>query len=170
MIMKIPLLSFIIGALVLLSCKNNGTNEKEEVLSLFDVVMQGKSQDEIIRALIERTIEFDYFNDDKTDINRVILCGVPCGLNVESEQKDGTTIITRIMLLTSQQSKTAFDAIKKGISMRYGEPDFEDGESEELDGRYYGKCVWKKGDVILRNVHSDEGGLFLFLTSSVNNK
>ena len=135
-------------------------------LSLFDVDIHGISQEEVISKLIEQTDEFDYFDDERKEIKRLMFCGIPFGLNLETEQKDGATIITKIVLITSRQSKSDFEAIKNEISKRYGNPDIEDyeGGTDETDGRFYGRCNWFQGGITLRNVHSEEGGLILLLS------
>ena len=145
-------------------------SEKGQIPSLFGIAMQGRNQVEIIKNLIEQTDEFDYFDKERQGIERVVFCGVPCGLNFQSEQKNGTTVVTRVVLFTSLQDKATFDNLKNSISKIYGNPDLEEyeGETEEIDGRYYGKCRWNNGEILLRNVHSDEGGLFVFLYPTVN--
>jgi len=97
--------------------KVQDTTDKYGVsLSLFDLGIHGESTDDVIGKLIEQTDEFDYYNDEKTGIKRLMFCGVPFGLNLDTEQRDGVTIITNIVLITShtkaklilKQSKTAF--------------------------------------------------------------
>ena len=60
----------------------------------------------------------EYYKNEREGIKRVMFCGVPCGLNIQSEQKDGKTIISSIVLFTSLQDKNTFDALKKSISKR----------------------------------------------------
>ena len=142
-------------------------SEKVQIPSLFGIAMQGRNQVEIIKNLIEQTDEFDYFDDERTGIKRLMFCGVPFGLNLKSEQMNGGTTITNITLITSHQSKADFEAIKSGISKRLGNPDVEDDEDEtEIDGRFYGKCAWYKDkcEATLRNLHSEKGGLVVLLT------
>ena len=136
-----------------------------QIMSLFGVRMQGENQDEIIKNLIEQTDEFEYYEKERTGIKRVMFCGVPCGLNLRSEQKEGTTIITSIALFTSLQDKATFDTLKNAVSKRYGIPELEEyeGGPEEIDGRVYGKCRWNNSIATLRNVNTEEGGFFLFL-------
>ena len=99
-----------------------------------------------------------------------MFCGVPCGFNFELEENNGTTTVTSVVLFTSHQDKATFDNLKNSISKKYGNPDLEEyeGETEEIDGRYYGKCRWNNGEILLRNAHRDEGGLFVFLYSTIN--
>lgn len=154
--------------LMLLGC--NPIRTKENIPSLFGIAMQGVSQDEIIKNLIEQTDEFDYYENEQEGIKRVFFCGVPCGLNIQSEQKDGKTIISSIVLYTSLQDMNTFDALKNGISKRYGNPDIEEYEegAEEIDGKYYGRCRWDNGAIMLRNVQSDEGGFLITISPTVN--
>ena len=144
-----------------------------KVPTLFGVSMKGTNQNSIVRNLIEQTEEFEYFDKEKDDIKRVNFCGVPCGLNIHAVTKGGMTYITRITLLTSLQSKKAFEAMRNGIAKRCGEPEIEEYDfgTDEIDGLFYGKCKWLKEGAILRNVNGDEDGLFCFLevhNSSVN--
>lgn len=163
-----PSLLLFVSLFVLLSCNHNGN--KEEIPSLFGVAIQGANQDEIIRNLIEQTDEFDYYGNEREAIKRVMFCGVPCGLNIQSEQENGTTVVTSVVLFTSLQDKATFDNLKSSVSKKYGNPDLEEyeGGTEEIDGRYYGKCRWGNGEILLRNIHSDEGGLLVFIYSTIN--
>ena len=151
------------------SCRNKDSIEVS--LSLFGVTFQGESQDEVITNLIEQTDEFDYYDKERTNIKRVIYCGVPFGLNLETEQKEGMTIITEITLISSHQSKAEFEAIKDGISKRLGNPDIEDyeGGAEDMDEEFYGKCVWQEEGVKLRNLNGG-GGFVVFLNSVLKQK
>ena len=157
---------------MILSCNHNSTCENTP--SLFGVKMKGVSlsQDEIIRNLVEQAEEFDYCDKERQEIKCVKFCGVPCGLNFEIEEKNGTTTVTSVVLFTSHQDKATFDTFKNSISKKYGNPDLEEyeGGTEEIDGKYYGKCRWGDGEILLRNVRSDEGGLFVFLYPIVNKK
>lgn len=145
--------------------------DKEEATStehryLFDVLMEGKDMDEIMISLIENTEEFDYYDEERDDIWRLNFCGVPFGININYEHKNGKFIVNNLSLFTSQQSIKAFDAINKGVSKRYGNPSIDDdGAGIECDGIFYGKCTWD--GAFLRNVYSEEGGLFLFLPSEI---
>ena len=169
MIKKNPII-YIVSLLMILSCNHNSTCENTP--SLFGVKMKGVSlsQDEIIRNLVEQAEEFDYCDKERQEIKCVMFCGVPCGLNFELEENNGTTTVTSVVLFTSHQDKASFDNLKNSISKKYGNPDLEEyeGETEEIDGRYYGKCRWNNGEILLRNAHRDEGGLFVFLYSTIN--
>ena len=165
---KLSLL-FIVTLLMTLSCNHNRTSE--DISSLFGITMQGADKDDIIKNLIEQTDEFDYFGKEQQGIERVMFCGVPCGLNIQSVQKNGATVVSSVVLFTSLQDKATFDNLKNSISKKYGNPDLEEyeGETEEIDGRYYGKCRWNNGEILLRNTHSDEGGLIVTLSPTNNN-
>ena len=160
-----------LSALYLIGCRNANKNEVDVTLSLWGITVQGDSQDEVIRNLIEETDEFDYYDDERTGIKRLMFCGVPFGLTLKSEQTNGVTAITDITLITSHQSIADFEIIKRGISKRLGNPDIEDYESgtEEIDGRFYGRCSWYKdeGNAILRPLHNDGGGLIVLLSSKI---
>lgn len=144
--------------------------DKEENPSLFGINMQEMNQDQILKNLIEQTDEFGYYDNEREGIKRVLFCGVPCGLNIQSEQKNGTTVATSVVLFTSLQDKETFDNLKNSISKKYGNPDIEEyeGGAEEIDGKYYGRCKWDNGAIVLRNVQSDEGGLLITISPSVN--
>jgi hypothetical protein len=145
--------------------------DKEEATSterryLFDVLMEGKDIDEIIISLIENTEEFDYYDDERDGIWRLKFCSVPFGINIDYEHKNGKIIVNNLNLFTSQQSIADFNAINKGVSKWYGDPQIDDeGAGYDFEGKFYGRCSWK--GALLRNVHSDEGGLFLFLPSEI---
>ena len=144
--------------------------DKEDITSLFGIAMIGMNKDEIIKNLIEQTDEFDYYGKKREGIERVLFCGVPCGLNLQSEQKNGTIIVTSVVLFTSLQDKATFDTLKSSISKKYGNPDLEEfeGGTEEINGKYYGRCRWDNGSIMLRNVQSDEGGLLITISPNVN--
>ncbi len=132
---------------------------------LFDVLMEGKDLDEIIISLIENTEEFDYYDEERINIWRLKFCGIPFGINIDYEHKNGKFIVNNLVLFTSQQSMNAFNAINKGISKKYGNPSIDDVAGIESDGIFYGRCTWD--GALLRNVYSEEGGLFLFLSTKV---
>ena len=159
---------YVLSFLILISCSSG--KDRKIIPYLFGIAMQGTSQDEIIKNLIEQTDEFGYYDKEREGIKRVFFCGVPCGLNIQSEQKDGKTVISSIVLFTSLQGMNTFDALKNGISKRYGNPDIEEYEegAEEIDGKYYGRCRWDNGAIMLRNVQSDEGGFLITISPTVN--
>ena len=137
-------------------------------LTLFGVSMKGTNLDNIIINLIDQTDEFDYYNEERRNIKRVMFCGVPCGLNIHSDTQDDSIYIRRITLFTSLQNKNTFDILKRGVVNRYGKPNIEDVDEEEIEEVYYGRCKWTKEGALLRNVHSEEEGLFCILDSLIN--
>lgn len=159
----------LVYVIVLYSCGNASKNATDVSLSLLGITIQGNSQDEVISKLIEQTDEFDYYDEERTGIKRLMFCGVPFGITLKSEVTNGGTTITNITLITSHQSKADFDAIKSGISKRLGNPDIEDYEygTDEIDGRFYGRCTWYKDkcEATLRPLHSEEGGLIVLSAS-----
>lgn len=163
---KIYLFILFLITLCFVGCGKASKNKHQVSLSLFGFTIQGDSQDEVIGKLIEQTDEFDYYDDKRAGIERLVFCGVPFGLNLTSEQTNEVTTITNITLITSQQSKADFEAIKSGISKRLGNPDVEDYEegTDEIDGRFYGRCSWYKDKckATLRPLHGEEGGLVVF--------
>ena len=167
MIKRIPIIYFMLFFMIL-GCNHNRTSE--DTPSIFGVVMKGANQDEIIKNLIEQTDEFDYYDKKREGIERVLFCGVPCGLNLQFEQKNGTIIVTSVVLFTSLQDKATFNTLKNSISKKYGNPDLEEyeGGAEEIDGKCYGRCGWDNGAIVLRNVQSDEGGLLITISPNVN--
>ena len=157
-----------LASLCFVGCENGNENKPQVSLSLWGITIQGDKQDEVLEKLIEQTDEFDYCDDERTGIKRLVFCGVPFGLTLKSEQTNGVTTITGITLITSHQSKADFEAIKNGISKRLGNPDIEEYEdgTEEMDGRFYGRCAWYKDEckATLRNLHTEDGGLVVSFT------
>ena len=151
------------------ACTNDPKEEFEKSTEhryLFDVLMEGVDLDEIIISLIENTEEFDYYDEERDGIRRLKFCGVPFGINAQYEHKNGKFIVNHLNLITSHQSIKDFEAINQGISKRYGSPSIEDDDAGiEFDGIFYGRCTWD--GAMLRNVHSGEGGIILFLPSEV---
>lgn len=96
-------------------------------------------------------------------IETIDFCGVTFGVNVKWVGTDENKVPKSIALLTSHQDKNSFEAIKEGISKFLGNPNVEEYEIGD-DNRVYGRVEWNKGfSVTLRNVHSDEGGLIIFI-------
>ena len=147
------------GSLMLAMMRNND-------LTLFGVSMKGTNLDIIINNLIDQTDEFDYFNEERQDIKRVMFCGVPCGLNIHSSSQDDSIFISHITLFTSHEDKTTFEKFKNGIVKRYGSPNIDE-DQDVIEGVYYGRCKWTKGGVLLRHVNSEEGGLLCILESHI---
>lgn len=106
---------------------------------------------------------------EKKDIQRVMICGIPFGVNYEVVEHDGESVITSVVLVTSHQSISDYEALRNGISQRYGNPDIEDceGGTGDAEGKFYGRCVWSDAGITLRNIHSDEGGLMIVLPPNI---
>ena len=100
---------------------------------------------------------------DLNKIETIEFCGVTFGVNVQWIGSDDNKVPKSITLLTSRQDEKSFEAIKEGISKFLGNPNNEDYEVGD-DNRVYGRVEWNMGfSVTLRNVHSDEGGLIIFI-------
>lgn len=156
-------------ALCSVGCGNANKDEAEVTLSLCGISIQGNSQDDVIRKLIEQTDEFDYYDEERTGIWRLMFCGIPFGLNIDLEQNEDSTTIRKIVLMTTHQRKAEFMALKDAISKRIGNPDVEDyeGGTDEFEGVFIGRCAWYKDEcnVILRHLHGEEGGFVVFFES-----
>ena len=101
--------------------------------------------------------------DTGDKIETIEFCGVTFGVNVQWIGSDDNKVPKSITLLTSHQDKKSFEAIKEGISKYLGNPNNEEYEVGD-DHRVYGRVEWNKGfSVTLRNIHSDEGGLIIFI-------
>ena len=62
---------FLLIILHLVGCGNVNNKDNADVsLSLFGITFQGESQDEVMTNLIEQTDEFDYFDEERTNIKR----------------------------------------------------------------------------------------------------
>ncbi len=92
--------------------------------------------------------------------------GVPCGLNIDWNRSVGQLSALRVTLFTSHQDKCSYFLLRNGIAEVFGAPEIEEYDEDisllAPDERIYGSCSWF-GDcsVKLRNVHDDEGGLFV---------
>ena len=96
-------------------------------------------------------------------VKTIEFSGVTLGLNVEWIGSDDTKVPKNIALLTSRQDKKTFEALKDGIVEFLGNPNNEEYEVDD-DNLVYGRVEWNKGfSVTLRNIHSDEGGLIIFI-------
>lgn len=167
-------LLFIMAGVV--CCNNDKTTGTLHTDSLnhtpyvFGISMKGLSKEDIINNLIENTAEFDYYNGSQKEIKQVKFCGVPFGLNLRTERREGMIIITSIILLTSYQDKEIFETIRSGISIRQGPPNMEEteGGDVEIDGRYFGKCSWNNGQILLRSLHGEKSGYYVFIAPTNN--
>ena len=101
--------------------------------------------------------------DSGEKVKTIEFCGVTLGLNVEWIGSDDTNVPKHIALLTSRQDKKTFEALKDGLIKFLGNQDNEEYEVDD-DNLVYGRVEWNKGfSVTLRNIHSDEGGLIIFI-------
>ncbi len=101
--------------------------------------------------------------DSGDKVKTIEFCGVTLGLNVEWIGSDDTKVPKHIALLTSRQDKETFEALKDGLIKFLGNPNNEEYEVGD-DNLVYGRVEWNKGfSVTLRNIHSDEGGLIIFI-------
>lgn len=99
------LVVLLLSTLCFVGCGDTRENKSQVSLSLLGITVQGDCQDDVIGKLIEQTDEFDYYEDERTGIKRLMFCGVPFGLTLKSEQTNGVTTIRNITLITSHQSK-----------------------------------------------------------------
>ena len=134
-------------------------------LTLFGIPLYGDNEKEIIDKFVAGMPEMKLVGSKANDVPKVNLCGIPFGLNIIWVQDNSKVAATSVKLLTSLQDKNSFEKLKATISTHCGNPDIEEyeGGTDEIDGRFYGKCVWNEDCTItLRNAHSDEGGLVLY--------
>ena len=119
----------------------------------FGIPLHGKDVASIVKMMEENVDVFslDGNLDEERGYCKVLFCGVPCGMNIQWKEKDGMVYIYSLNIMTSQKSKEAIAALAKGISSYYGE--YHQDEQDRIDDYYR----WE--DVLLRPVHSDEGGM-----------
>lgn len=128
--------------------------EKEvQVTNFFGIPLLGKDVASIVKMMEEKVDVFslDGNLDEERGYCKVLFCGVPCGMNIQWKEKDGMTYVYSMNFFTSQTSDEATDALVNGISSYYGE--CHQDEQDKIDDYYR----WE--DVLLRPVHSDEGGM-----------
>ncbi|MBQ6749403.1 MAG: hypothetical protein IJR02_01375 [Bacteroidaceae bacterium] len=128
--------------------------EKEvQVTNFFGIPLLGKDVASIVKMMEEKVDVFslDGNLDEERDYCKVLFCGVPCGMNIQWKEKDGMVYIYSLNIMTSQKSKEAIAALAKGISSYYGE--CHQDEQDEMDDYFR----WE--EVLLRPVHSEEGGM-----------
>lgn len=119
----------------------------------FGIPLHGKDVASIVKMMEENVDVFslDGNLDKERGYCKVLFCGVPCGMNIQWKEKDGMAYIYSLNFMTSQKSKEAIAALAKGISSYYGE--CHQDEQDKIDDYY----CWE--EVLLRPVHSDEGGM-----------
>lgn len=132
----------------------NSIVEKEvQVTNFFGILLQGKDVASIVKMMEEKVDVFslDGNLDEERGYCKVLFCGVPCGMNIQWEEKDGMVYVFSLDFMTSQKSKEAIAALAKGLSSYYGE--CHQNEQDEMDDYF------RWAEVLLRPVHSDEGGM-----------
>ena len=132
----------------------NSIVEKEvQVTNFFGILLQGKDVASIVKMMEEKVDVFslDGNLDEERGYCKVLFCGVPCGMNIQWEEKDGMVYVFSLDFMTSQKSKEAIAALAKGLFSYYGE--CHQDEQDKIDDYYR----WE--EVLLRPVHSDEGGM-----------
>ena len=136
------------------SCQKTLSNDEMKIKEII-------ASNYTMKALLGGSLVPDEDTGDK--IETIEFCGVTFGVNVQWIGSDDNKVPKSITLLTSHQDKKSFEAIKECISKFLGNPNNEEYEVDD-DNRVYGRVEWNKGfSVILRNIHSDEGGLMLFI-------
>lgn len=144
---------------------NSAQVDTLECLTVFGVSLIGDNEKDVIDKFVACMPEMKLVESKANDVPIVNLCGIPFGLNIIWTQDDPQASATSATLFTSLQDKNTFDKLKATISTHCGNPDIEEyeGGTDEIDGRFYGKCIWYEDCTItLRNVHSDEGGFTLY--------
>ncbi len=91
--------------------------------------------------------------DEEQGYCKVHFCGVPCGMNIGWEEKDGVVCVQSLNFMTSQKSKEAISALVKSISSYYGE--CQQDEQDKIDDYY------RWAGVLMRPIHSEEGGMVI---------
>ena len=119
----------------------------------FGIPLHGKDVASIVKMMEEKVDVFslDGNLDEERGYCKVLFCGVPCGMNIQWEEKDGMVYVFSLDFMTSQKSKEAVAALAKGISSYYDE--YHQDEQDRIDDYYR----WE--EVLLRPVHSEEGGM-----------
>ena len=137
----------------LVPTENSMAEEEVRCTNFFGISLQGKDVASIVKMMEEKVDVFslDGDLDEEQNYCKVLFCGVPCGMNIQWKEKDGMVYIYSLNIMTSQKSKEAIAALAKGISSYYGE--YHQDEQDRIDDYYR----WE--EVLLRPVHSDEGGM-----------
>lgn len=133
--------------------ENPIAEEEVRCTNFFGIPLLGKDVASIVKMMEENVDVFslDGSLDEEQDYCKVLFCGVPCGMNIQWKEKDGMAYIYSLNFMTSQKSKEAIAALAKGISSYYGE--YHQDEQDKIDDYFR----WE--EVLLRPVHSDEGGM-----------
>ena len=133
--------------------ENPIAEEDVRCTNFFGIPLQGKDVASIVKMMEEKVDVFslDGNLDEERGYCKVLFCGVPCGMNIKWKEKDGMVYVFSLNFMTSQKSKEAIAALANGLSSYYGEC-YQD-EQDKIDDYYR----WE--EVLLRPVHSDEGGM-----------
>ena len=133
--------------------ENSMAEEEVRCTNFFGIPLQGKDVASIVKMMEEKVDVFslDGNLDEERGYCKVLFCGVPCGMNIQWKEKDGMVYVFSLNFMTSQKSKEAIAALANGLSSYYGEC-YQD-EQDKIDDYYR----WE--EVLLRPVHSDEGGM-----------
>lgn len=133
--------------------ENPIAEEEVRCTNFFGIPLQGKDVASIVKMMEENVDVFslDGNLDEERGYCKVLFCGVPCGMNIQWKEKDGMVYVFSLNFMTSQKSKEAIAALANGLSSYYGEC-YQD-EQDKIDDYYR----WE--EVLLRPVHSDEGGM-----------
>lgn len=133
--------------------ENSMAEEEVRCTNFFGIPLQGKDVASIVKMMEENVDVFslDGNLDEERGYCKVLFCGVPCGMNIQWKEKDGMVYVFSLNFMTSQKSKEAIAALANGLSSYYGEC-YQD-EQDKIDDYYR----WE--EVLLRPVHSDEGGM-----------
>lgn len=132
--------------------ENSMAEEEVRCTNFFGIPLHGKDVASIVKMMEEKVDVFslDGNLDEERGYCKVLFFGVPCGMNIQWEE-DGMVYIYSLNIMTSQKSKEAIAALANGLSSYYGEC-YQD-EQDKIDDYYR----WE--EVLLRPVHSDEGGM-----------
>lgn len=162
-IVALVISSLIAWALWNIVCnKENGPKSSQKILANDETTVKEIEASNIkMTDLLLGNILPDGVSGDK--VKTIEFSGVTLGLNVEWIGSDDTKVPKHIALLTSRQDKKTFEALKDGLIKFLGNPNNEEYEVGD-DNLVYGRVEWNKGfSVTLRNIHSDEGGLIIFI-------
>ena len=137
----------------LVPTENSMAEEEVRCTNFFGIPLLGKDVASIVKMMEEKVDVFslDGNLDEERGYCKVLFCGVPCGMNIQWEEKDGMVYVFSLDFMTSQKSKEAIAALAKGLSSYYGE--CHQNEQDEMDDYF------RWAEVLLRPVHSDEGGM-----------
>ena len=163
--------TILLGA-VSAGCQNNPKNtepKQDEVedtnscsaIEFFGIPLRGKSVSAIVDKMVGK-VDVLHMKGAANDTTRwyvVDFCNVPCGMNLKWKKQGETYYITSLNFFTSQQTPESVHSFINGISSFYGKPYDGDEELEDDDIIIYKRFQWD--NVVLRNVHSDEGGLIV---------